>query len=313
MTKLLSLSIIALISVSTALAQDIQFYTTDEGDKHIWGEFPIDYLKEDTTYSTWFKSNYDTLKLEKTDFEWAKNLQDKEVDIYLGTWCGDSQEWVPQFLKLWDELGLRRDQLRFTALYGSGDDYKQGPKREEKGLNIHRVPTFIFKEGGKEYARIVESPSTDMLTDVAQIALGYPSAPNYAGANYLLQIFDSMTMEEVYENIQSIYSTVYYKVGRYVELNTLGRVLSTSDRKKEALLVFQFNTYYYPGNWWTHKTYAELLTEMENYSEAIKAYEKAISLNSENEELKAELDRLQKLTPEKVGEEEGKGKASSSN
>jgi tetratricopeptide (TPR) repeat protein len=309
MKKLLSLTIIAIISLSTSLAQEIQFYTTDEGDKHIWGEFPVDYLKKDTTYSTWFEKNYDTLKLDKTDYEWVENLRGKEVDIYLGTWCGDSQEWVPQFLKLWDELGLSRDQLKFTALYGSGDDYKQGPNREEKGLNIHRVPTFIFKEEGKEYARIVESPSTDMLTDVAQIALGYPSAPNYAGANYMLQIFDSMSIDEIYKDINNIYRNAYYKVGRYFEFNTLGRVLSAAGKKKEALLVFQFNTYYYPGNWRAHKSYAELLAEMENYSEAIKVYEKAVSLNPENEEIKTEVERLKQLNPEEEVEE----KAASSN
>tara|TARA_R110002012_G_scaffold208942_1_gene379218 strand:- start:233543 stop:234472 length:930 start_codon:yes stop_codon:yes gene_type:complete len=303
--NLSTLIITLLIAFNTSQAQEIQFYNTEEGDKHIWGEFPIEYLKEDTTFSSWYNESYEGFTTERKNYDWAQNLKDDQVEIYLGTWCGDSQEWVPQFVKLWDQLGLSRDQLKFTALHGSGDDYKQGPKREEQGLNIHRVPTFIFKENGKEYARIVESPSTDLLTDVAQIALGYPSAPNYAGANYMLQVFDSMTMDEVYQDIQNIYQTAYYKVGRYVELNTLGRVLSTSDRKKEALLVFQFNTYYNPGNWWTHKTYAELLTEMENYSEAIKEYEKAVSLNSENEEIKTELERLKKLVPEKEGEEKG--------
>jgi len=296
--KLLFLIITAVITFSTSKAQEINFYTTEEGDKHIWGEFPVDYLKEDTTFSTWFNESYDVLELSKNDFDWVKNLKDKEVDIYLGTWCGDSQEWVPQFLKLWDELGLSRDQLKFTALYGSGDDYKQGPNGEEKGLNIHRVPTFIFKEEGKEYARIVESPNTDILTDVAQIALGYPSAPNYAGANYMLQVFDTMSMDEVYKDINNIYRNAYYKVCRYAELNTLGRVLSAAGRKKEALLVFQFNTYYYSGNPVTYESYGELLVEMENYPEAIKQYEKLVSLDPKNEEAIAELKRIKGLTAE---------------
>lgn len=309
MQKLFTSLIALIITLSFSQAQEIQFYNTEEGDKHIWGEFSIDYLKEDTTYSSWYNENYDNFTVQKLDYEWIQNLKDDQVDIYLGTWCGDSQEWVPQFLKLWDELGLSRDQLKFTALHGSGDDYKQGPNEEEKGLNIHRVPTFIFKEDGKEYARIVESPRTDLLTDIAQIALGYPSAPNYAGANYMLQVFDSMSMDEVYQDIQNIYQTAYYKVGRYAELNTLGKVLATSDRKKEALLVYQLNTYYHPGNWLIHKSYAELLAEMENYSQAIKEYEKAVSFNPDNEEMKTELERLKKLYPQ----EEGEGKSTSSN
>lgn len=304
MKRLLTFTITAIITISALKAQEIQFYNTEEDDKHIWGEFPIDYLKEDTTYSNWYNESYNSFTLEKTDYDWVKNLEDDKVEIYLGTWCGDSQEWVPQFLKLWDELGLSRDQLKFTALYGSGDDYKQGPNGEEEGLNIHRVPTFIFKDDGNEYARIVESPNTDLLTDVAQIALGYPSAPNYRGANYMLQVFDTMSMDEIYKDINNIYRTAYYKVGRYAELNTLGHVLSAADKKKEALLVFQFNTYYYPGNWRAHDSYAELLVEMENYPEAIKEYEKIVSLNPENEEAKAELDRLNKLIPEQKEVEE---------
>lgn len=304
MKKLLTFAITAIIAINALKAQEIQFYNTEEGDKHIWGEFPVDYLKEDTTYSSWYNKNYDGFTLETTDYDWIKNLENDSVEIYLGTWCGDSQEWVPQFLKLWDEMGLSRDQLKFTALYGSGDDYKQGPNGEEEGLNIHRVPTFIFKEDGKEYARIVESPSTDLLTDVAQIALGYPSAPNYTGATYILQVFDTMTMDEVYKDIQNIYRTAYYKVGRFAEFNTLGKVLSAAGKKNEALLVFQFNTYYHPGSWYGYKSYGELLVEMENYPEAIKAYDKLISLNPENEEAKAELERLNKLVPEEKEAEE---------
>ncbi|HET8858883.1 hypothetical protein [Marivirga sp.] len=307
--KLLTLTIVVLGTLSILKAQEIQFYNTEEGDKHIWGTFPVDYLKEDTTYSDWYSKSYDTFSLANKEYDWAKNLQNDTVEVYLGTWCGDSQEWVPQFVKLWDELGLNRAQLKFIGLYGSGENYKQGPNREEKGLNIHRVPTFIFKEEGKEYARIVESPSTDLLTDVAQIALGYPSAPNYAGANYMLQLFDSMSMEEIYKDINNIYLKTYYKAGRYNELNTLGRVLSAADKKYEALLVFQFNTYYHPSNWVTHDSYAELLVELKNYPEAIKSYEKVLSLNAENEKAKTELARL-KILNEEAQKEEEKGSGS---
>lgn len=305
MKKALSiLTTFYLLSISLSLAQGVEFYTNDDGDKHIWGEFPVHQLQEDTTYSTWFNKGYEKFSLEQKELEWTKKLQNKEVDIYLGTWCGDSQEWVPQFLKLWDELGLERDQLRFIALHSSDEKYKQGPNGEEKGLNIHRVPTFIFKEDGNEIGRIVESPSTDLLTDVAQIALGYPSAPNYKGASYFLDLFDKMTMDEVYEDIQNIYNTAYYKVGRSAELNTLGKVLKAGGKNKEASLVFQLNTYYHSSVWYTHNSYAELLTEMENYSEAVKAYEKVISIYPDNEKAKAELERIKPLALKQEEENE---------
>lgn len=84
-------------------------------------------------------------------------------------------------------------------------------------------------------------------------------------------------------------------------------MLSTAGKKNEALLVFQFNTYYHPSTWYGYKSYGELLVELENYPQAIEAYEKLISLNPENEEAKAELDRLNKLVPEEKEEEKSAG------
>ncbi len=296
MKKVKYFLIISLLMISGLVsAQDHMSYVNDRGDKHLIGPIQIADLTTDTTYASWYEKGYASFVLEKPHIDWSRNLNNTQVSIYLGTWCGDSQEWVPQFVKLWDKLGLSRDQLKIIALYDTDEQYKQGPNGEEKGLNIHRVPTFIFEKAGKEYARIVESPGTDLETDVAQIALGYPSAPNYAGANYLLSLFDSLSMDEMYKDINSIYRTTYYKIGKYSELNTLGKVLSTSDRKKEALFVFNFNSNYYSGNWRAQQSYAEILVEFEDYKNAIIAYEKVLKLNPENEKAQLELERLKKL------------------
>ena len=166
-------------------SQDINFYKNAKGDSHICGEFSLDYLERDSTYSRWFLKNYSEFKLPNKRIKLKSKLKNTSVDIYLGTWCGDSKKWVPQFVKLWDELGLKRSQLRFIGLYNDDERYKTSPGGEEKGQQIHRVPAFIFKSENIEYARIVESPKNDLITDVAQIALGYPSLPNYEGANYL--------------------------------------------------------------------------------------------------------------------------------
>ncbi|MBK6265297.1 hypothetical protein JKA74_09615 [Marivirga sp. S37H4] len=277
------------------LAQEVQFYKNETGDQHLCGPFPIDYLKQDTTYAGWFAENYDQLTIEKKNYNWVKDLEGKEVDIYLGTWCGDSKKWVPQFVKLWDELGLKREQLNFVALYDTDSLYKQGPNGEEKGLKIHRVPTFIFKDNDKEFARIVEYPNTDLVTDLAQIALGYPSAPSYRGANHLLDLFEEMTVSDIYKEVNKHYLDVYYKIGKYNELNTLGNVLKYSGRKEEALLVFTFNSYYYRGNSIVHKSLAEASVESGNYAQAILSYEQLIKLEPENEEAPKEIERLKKL------------------
>ena len=112
---------------------------------------------------------------------------------------------MPKFVKLWDELGLKRSQLRLLVFTMTKERYKTSPGGEEKGQQIHRVPAFIFKSENIEYARIVESPKNDLITDVAQIALGYPSSPNYEGANYLFKLFDTETFEYHTKNFNTHY------------------------------------------------------------------------------------------------------------
>lgn len=289
------LAISLILNAATLQAQNVLTYKNDNGDQHLAGPVTIADFKNDTTYAKWYDENYELFELSQKKQKWAKNLKDTEVNIYMGTWCGDSQEWVPQFIKLWDELGLDHEQLNIIALYDTDEQYKQGPNAEEKGLNIHRVPTFIFKEDGNEYARIVESPSTDLETDVAQIALGYPSAPNYAAANYLLKVFEENTMEAFYKDINTFFRTTYYKVGKYTELNTLANVLMAAEKTDEALMAFEFNTYIFPSNWYTHDKMGEANEKMEKYERALKNYEKVIELKPDHKESLAAIEKIKPL------------------
>ena len=70
-------------------------------------------------------------------------------------------------------------------------------------LPAKTIPVFIFKSNNVEYARIVESPKNDLITDVAQIALGFPSKPNYEGANYLFKILDTEPLEMIEKNMNA--------------------------------------------------------------------------------------------------------------
>ena len=58
-------------------------------------------LEKDSLYAAWYTKQYDEFNLEDTNFSWSNNLKDVQVDIYMGTWCGDSKQWVPSFLKMW--------------------------------------------------------------------------------------------------------------------------------------------------------------------------------------------------------------------
>jgi thioredoxin 1 len=85
-----------------------------------------------------------------------------EVLIFMGTWCGDTHEQLPAFMKLvdWTGAGAR---AKIIAL---GRD-KKGPLTDTH--QITRLPTFILLEHSHELGRITESPREDLLTDFERI------------------------------------------------------------------------------------------------------------------------------------------------
>ena len=279
-------------------AQSPQTYINSSGDKHLAGKFDLNILRTDTTYRNWFEQNMKAFQLSRKNTEWKKNLVNTEVEIYLGTWCGDSKRWVPQFVRLWNELGLDENQLKFTALYDGEEKYKQGPNGEEKGLLIHRVPTFIFKKEDTEYARLVESPVNDLETDLAQIALGFSSEPNYRAATYLLELFEAESLDSIYKNVQTHFSEVYQRVGKERELNTLGYVFQYSDRMPEALLTFEINSVIFPYSPRVLNSYAEALVKNDQKDRAIELFRRAVELEPTLESAVNQLKELEKEKPE---------------
>lgn len=273
--------LLMLIAASITATSQSMTYTNQRDELHLAG--PVTIADLQSHGDGWFDESYAEFEEASPETNWIHNLRDTHVEVYLGTWCGDSREWVPKFVHLWDALGLDRDQLSFTCLYYGTEKYKQGPNGEEEDKNIHRVPTFIFTEDGAEYARIVEYPASDLMTDVAQIALGYPSQPNYKAATYIQNLLQEMTSQQVYEEANTHFRNTYKLVGKSAELNTLGYVYLRSGRFSEALLVFQFNTFMFRHDPNVYDSYAEALMISGDTTNAIVNYEKVLELDSENE------------------------------
>jgi len=91
------------------------------------------------------------------------------AEIFLGTWCSDSEREVPRFFKIYDRAGLE-DNLTYT-LYAVNRKLKL-----DNGLStrraIERVPTFIFYINGEEIGRIVETPDDLLEKDLLSILSG---------------------------------------------------------------------------------------------------------------------------------------------
>ena len=76
-----------------------------------------------------------------------------EVDVFLGTWCGDSRREVG---RLFRALELVPEPRPFTIRFVGVDRAKVAPGLSE-GAGLRFVPTIIVRRDGVEVGRIVES------------------------------------------------------------------------------------------------------------------------------------------------------------
>jgi len=120
-------------------------------------------------HSEWFVAGYNEYvpdssvvkKLTETD---AENLT---IKVVMGTWCPDSRREVPRFLKIFDQLNLPLNKITFIGV----DNEKRSPVQEYNGLNIERVPTFIFYINNIEAGRIIEVPKASLEQDMSDILI----------------------------------------------------------------------------------------------------------------------------------------------
>jgi thiol-disulfide isomerase/thioredoxin len=121
-------------------------------------------------YIRWFQTNYERYTPDAATINKLKaDLQDYEVLLFMGTWCGDSKREVPRFYKILDAADFPEYQLTVVALSGKAELYKQSPQHEEAGLNIEYVPTFIVYKDGLEIGRIIEQPHNSLEKDLLTI------------------------------------------------------------------------------------------------------------------------------------------------
>ena len=131
---------------------------------------------EQMPFSQWFDLNYNNYNPDKSVVkEIKKYLNNVSIKAFMGTWCSDSKLEVPNFYKLFDALHFDYKDLTMIAV--SRD--KTTPDNLQEGLNISRVPTFVFYKNGKEIGRFVEYPRETLEKDILKIVSGKPYKHSY--------------------------------------------------------------------------------------------------------------------------------------
>lgn len=234
----------------------------------------------------WFSKNYRAyLSNDKITKLLKKELKPYKIKVFFGSWCGDSKRNVPIFLKILDESNFPKENIEFIALDRKDEAYKQSPNREEKGLNIHRVPTFIFYKNGKEINRIVEHPKETYERDLLKIVQGKKYTSKYSAVELINTLLntqkDSLKTQE-----KQLISYLPEIAEGVKELNTYGFVKLRANELEKARYAFELNAKVYPNHYITHFSLGKFYHQEKNYKKALESLYRSLSLYSKNEKAK---------------------------
>jgi hypothetical protein len=90
------------------------------------------------------------------------------VDVYLGTWCGDSRRVVSRFFRA---LELVPEPRPFAIRFIGVDRARSAPGFTE-GVDLRYVPTFVVRRDGAEVGRVVESAPRGIERELVDLLTG---------------------------------------------------------------------------------------------------------------------------------------------
>jgi thiol-disulfide isomerase/thioredoxin len=270
-----------------------EFLFAQNADPKILGNCSLSQL-EKKPYSEWYAKNFSAYEpniqvlaaLKKT------NPTKYMVKIFFGSWCGDSKRELPKMTKVLEKLSFPQKNLTLIGVDDSTEVYKQSPQRQEAGMNIFRVPTFIVFENGKEVGRIVEYPTETMERDLLKIFARKEYTANYFGYPQIIQWMKDGLLTDENISARGLAMQLKSRVSNESELNACGYVLMAQGNLREAITVLRINANLFPqsANCWD--SLGEAYAKDGQKDKAIQAYEYVLELDPKSENAKAQLLKL---------------------
>lgn len=277
--KRTTLLVITLLSFLVNFAQTLNQQVKDEeGKDMLLGAINKTGLTQ-APFAEWFNKNHDEYAVnDKIAKQLKDSLNQYTIKVFLGTWCGDSKREIPHFYSILETADFPMNQLEVIALDHSDADYKQGPNGEEKGMKIHRVPTFIFYKNDEEVNRIVEFPKETLERDMLKIVNNEYYIPSYYVANTLYTFVEKNSLEDLKKSEMNFLATFLEYSEGSKELNTLGNIYYYDKQFDKASYVFDLNSKLFPNRHIVYTSLGKLQFETKNYAEALKNYYQSLSL-----------------------------------
>jgi hypothetical protein len=108
---------------------------------------------------------------EETARELASVPPGAEIDVFLGTWCGDSRREISRLFRALEQVP---EPWPFTIRWIAVDRAKSAPGYTE-GADLRFVPTLIVRRGGAEIGRLVETTPRAIERELVDLLRGASS------------------------------------------------------------------------------------------------------------------------------------------
>lgn len=269
---------------------------------HLWAQQPTKPLVgicsladlAQQPFAEWYNPGYEHYQPNAVVVDQLKKLKPEKttIKIVFGSWCGDSKRELPRMLKTLHAAGFSDKNIQLIGVYSDSEKYKQAPNREEKELNVYRVPTFIVYQNNKEVGRINEYPVESLERDLQKILSGQPYSPSYKGFAQINEWLATGLLADDNASPRGLADQVRKAVSSESELNSCGYVLMARGNLKEAIAVLRTNVYLYPESSNYFDSLGEAYAKAGLNDNALFCYERAVELDPKNENAIAQVAKL---------------------
>jgi len=235
-------------------------------------------------YKEWFYKSWDAYTIDTFTLNLVRPmLEGKTVEIFLGSWCGDSKREVPRMIKILRAAGVDTANIRLIFVDNSTKKYKQSPQHEEVGKNIHHVPTIIIYNHSGEMGRIIESPKISLEKDLLAILVHRAYEPNYKGVAWWVKNVKRRNLPMGDKILRQTAAMIKPFCERMSEFNAYGYVLLAQHNYQEAINVFTLNTLLFPEVAGAYDSLGEAYFTTGDNAAAQNNYEKVLALKPGDE------------------------------
>lgn len=290
------------LTIATATAQPARTpivnteYTRANGQRILLGHCTPAVMRNGI-YGVWYYRSYQDYTVNKALIQnFAPRLEGKSIEIFAGSWCGDTRREIPRLIKILETAGFDTTKLTLIFVDNSKTLYKQSPQHEEVGKAIHRIPTIIVYDGKNELGRIVETPVRSLEEDLADILSGAPYRSKFFAITYWLQLTGADGSRTDRKLSPSRLKRIAEKIRPYAEraadFNGYSLALAGQERLTEAINVLELNTLIFPADPTAYIQLARLYIESGEYNQARERLTTLLAIQPDHPDAIALLDTI---------------------